>query len=348
MKKRLIGITLTCILILCSCSTPFDNYSSFSESEVIANPFEQSEDKSSGIETLPPFDNNSFESTPSNSFDKYQEGGLQYSNYNIKGGSVIKYHGEPIEITFDADSSENRFDVEMGYMAFIDGVPQKLSLNGGEKNELVSLSHIPDTKTRITLTLVPEVPYDAADRMLKLKIITIFNPSYRPEGEYVGFGNAHSGQSFCEYDIEISTPCTNIEALSESKEYELIAITEKTKEEYKLGDSSEKKPTGVYIKDIKSKEQQLILNNGKAEAELMLYGKDEFTYNIFVYVNHKRVSFNYCDYLSCDVKKGFITSVPLEIKNINAGDIIYAVAIPINADTGSMNCRKSVSILIVK
>ncbi|MBQ8791667.1 MAG: hypothetical protein IJZ51_10180 [Ruminiclostridium sp.] len=350
MRKIYVAILIFSMMLLCSCSNINDIYSEFSGAETVTNPFHgpsepASDTEKSDIETLPPFSDEVSDVEVSDDFDKYQEGGLHYSNYNIKGGSIIRYDGDDIEISFDADSTDNPFDVEIGYIAFIEGFPQKLSLNGGQKKELVSMKHIPDTKTRITLTISPRLPHNIDSKTLRLKIMSIFNPSYTPQGEYTGFGNAHSGQSFCEYDIEINAMSDSLE-LSEGNDFKQTAITEKIREEYKIGSNAEEKPTGVYVKDAKTKEQQITLNNGKAEAELILYGKDEYTYNIYLYKNHRRISFNNCDYLCCNVKKGFLTSVPLQLNDVIAGDVIYAIAVPSDAETGSMKCRKSVSLLV--
>lgn len=56
------------------------------------------------------------------------------------------------------NTSGNQYDAEAGFMAFINGVPQKLSLNGGESNEFVRISLQPDKSEKATLSFTPTIP----------------------------------------------------------------------------------------------------------------------------------------------------------------------------------------------
>ncbi len=297
---------------------------------------------------------NPFEETEANAaddyeeaFGKYQLGSIRYSNYSVSEDKMIEYNGGNIELSFDADSTGNQYDVEAGYMAFINGIPQKLSLNGGENGELVCVSQAPNQKQKVTLSISPAVTEKlSGEDTLQLKLICIFNPSYKPSGNYKSFGNAHSGQAFLEKDIKVNAPLEVSECMTAVTEYESFVITDETSSIYKLGNLRKDAPTAVAIKDFDTNEQP-VLRNGKLKINLLLYGSEQYNYNVYLYVNHDRIKFNGCDYLSTKVKSGYLNVFETEFEGINERDIIYAVAVPVDSETGAMNTRKSESMLIL-
>ena len=159
------------VLSLCSCagtsesdtqslvSNPFETSGNLNSETQASNPFDTTASvtnisvDSAVIETLPPFSKPQGSEPENDDFSKYQEAGIAFSDYSIEGKSTVKYSGGEVNFSFVSDSAKNKYDVEIGYMAFINGVPQKLSLNGSEKSELVSISQKPDTKRRLLLPL---------------------------------------------------------------------------------------------------------------------------------------------------------------------------------------------------
>ena len=186
------------VLSLCSCagtsesdtqslvSNPFETSENLNSETQVSNPFDTTASvtnisvDSAVIETLPPFSKPQ-ESEPENDdFSKYQEAEIAFSDYSIEGKSTVKYSGGEVNFSFVSDSAKNKYDVEIGYMAFINGVPQKLSLNGSEKSELVSISQKPDTKQTVTLNFIPEITKEYEhEKILKVKLMTVLHPSYR-------------------------------------------------------------------------------------------------------------------------------------------------------------------------
>ena len=306
-----------------------------SEDIISGNPFEETE----------PSVTDEYEEA----FGKYQIGSIKYSNYNAEGGSVIEYSRGDIELSFDTDTSGNPYDVEMGYMAFINGVPQQLSLNGGERGELVRFSQAPNKSYKVTLSISPAVTEElSAEGMLQLKLMSIFNPSYKPSGSIMGFGNAHTGQSFLEYDIKVNSPLQQAEKLTAITEYESILINDEIIRQYGIKKLESSSPTSVIIKEAGAGNgDRLTLKDGKAGAELLIYGSETYKYRVYVYVDHNRVRFNGCDYLETEVKSGYLNVLELELDNITEGDIVYAVAVSENSETGSMAVRKSESVVVI-
>ncbi|MDE6728646.1 MAG: hypothetical protein K2J80_12020 [Oscillospiraceae bacterium] len=283
-------------------------------------------------------------------FGKYQMGSIRFGNYSPEGNSVIEYNGGSIEISFDMDTTGNQYEVEVGFMAFINGVPQKLSLNGGESSELVRVSQQPDQSSSATLSFTPTITEElSGEETLQLKIIDIFNPSFKLSGIYTSFGNAHKGQSFMELDIKnVSHLAVSDSVLEPIKgECESVLITDDIAKQYEIRKPGENTATMVIIKDAQTKEELLALRGGKLNAELLMYGSETYNYRVYVYVNHERVKFNGGDYLETETKSGHLNVLKLELENIKERDIIYAIAIPTNSDTGSMAVRKGDSVLVL-
>lgn len=306
-----------------------------SENNISGNPFEETEP--------------SIADDYEEAFGKYQIGSIKYSNYNVEGGSVIEYSGGDIELSFDTDTSGNQYDVEMGYMAFINGIPQKMSLNGGQRGELVCVSQAPNKNDKVTLSISPVITEElSGEDTLQLKLISIFNPSYKPSGSFTGFGNAHTGQSFLEYDIRVNSSLQQAENLTALFEYESILIDDETIRQYGIKKSEIGSPTSVIVKEAEKRSgEQLSFKEGKINAELLIYGGETYEYRVYVYVDHKRVKFNGCDYLETEVKSGYLNVLGLELDNIAERDIVYAVAVPENSETGSMAVRKSGSVFVI-
>lgn len=311
-------------------------------------------DTESGLEfSDSPFSNNSSVTTSAPQadsyeelFGKYQTGSMRFGNYSIEGNSVIEYNGGNIELSFDMDTTGNQYEVEAGFMAFINGIPQKLSLNGGESSELVRVSQQPDQSGKATLSFTPTITEElSGEEILQLKIINIFNPSYKPAGTYTGFGNAHMGQPFMECDIKAASPLAVSEPIK--GECESVLITDDVAKQYGIKKPGENTVTTISIQDAQTKEQLLTLRGGKLDAELLMYGSETYNYRVYVYVNHERVKFNGGDHLDAEVKSGYLNVLKPELENINERDIIYAIAIPTNSDTGSMAVRKGDSVLVL-
>lgn len=304
-----------------------------------------------------PFSNNNSDTTSEGQtgsyeelFGKYQTGSIRFGNYSIQGNSIVEYNGGDIELSFDMDTTGNQYDVEAGFMAFINGIPQKLSLNGGESGELVRVSQAPDKSGKATLSLTPTITEDLKnEKTLQLKIINIFNPSYKPSESYTGFGNAHLGQSFLELDIKAISPLAVSQDVFEpiSDRGESILITDQVTTQYEIKKPDETTATTIFIHDAQTKETPLSLRDNKLDAEILMYGNEAYNYRIYVYVNHQRVKFNGGDYFEAETKNGYLNVFKPEIENINERDIIYAIAIPTNSDTGSMAVRKSGSVLVL-
>ena len=352
---KLVSIIL-CTALLCSCadSNTVNDTSSFTS---VSNPFDEtasvtniSED-SFVIETLPPFSKPQESDAEDDDFSKYQEAGMEFSDYSIEGKSTVKYSGGEISLSFVSDSAKNKYDAEIGYMAFINGVPQKLSLNGSEKSELVSISQKPDTKQTVTLTFTPEITEEyEQEKIFKVKLMTVLHPSYRPKDGFLGFGNAHSGQSFFEFELEAGITPQVIDSFSYASDCESILATAKVKEQYNLSDAKISGTNMISLFDAECNEHSLSIDKGsdKLDISLLMYGGEPDEYVVYLYKNNELMKLGENSGMRFTSKAGYINEYKVTLDDIKAGDIIYAVEVPLNAETGSMNIRKSISILVTE
>ncbi len=354
MKKRffaLLTAALTATLLFTSCaesstgsstdiSNPFDN-------TTVYNPLQNSTSSVTSSEVeQDPVENDDYTEL----FGKYQTGSSSYSEFSISNEAPISYNGGEIEVSFKANTNGNPYDIEEGYMAFINGVPQKLSLNGGEKSELVRISMKPDTDTEITLSFTPQITEELKDEeTLQLLFFKMFNPSYQPSGQYLGFGNAHSGMAFCARSISVEAPIEVVDMEENAySQCESLLITNELKEEY--GITKENSPTKIHIRAEDKITSNLFMSEGTdtTTAVFRMNGIDTYKYKIYVYVNHERVSFNGgYNCIIAENKIGYICTTQLQLEGIKDRDIVYAIALPY--DYGMMLTAniKSDSVLVL-
>ena len=65
---------------------------------------------------------------------------------------------------------------------------------------------------------------------------------------------------------------------------------------------------------------------------MLFDGADFDTYNVFFYVNHKRVQVNGKDYATVSAKAGYVPKLTTILENVNNHDIVYAIAVPLTND----------------
>lgn len=300
-----------------------------------------------------PFSNSDTSSKPQTGSDedyfiKFQTDSIKFE-LTDELGAELEYNGGELEFHFDTDTEGNTYDAEHGFMAFINGIPQMLSLNGGEPAELVRVSQQPDQKGSVMLSLTPTVTEEmSAEETLQFKLVTIFNPSYKPQGSYVGFGNAHNGSSYLEKDMRVKSPLAVSKVVSKptADVCESVLITDDVAKEYGITKPGTGTVTMIALRDAQTKSSELVLREGKLNAEILMYGGEEYDYRVYLYVNCERIPINGGDYLETTVKSGHLNVFKTELENISERDIIYAIAVPLDPDS-LFAVRKSPSLLVL-
>ena len=348
---KIIILLITVSLLLCSCATTDIGKLETNDITTVENPFENITSDNQNFSTDEGSDWLDEESEDyMELFGKYQVGGFFFGNW-LPQESQIEYNGGKIEISFSSDSTGNEFDVEEGYVAFLNGIPQLISINGGEETELVCRSQMPDTVDTVTLSVTPRITKDLIDETnLTLTILSIFQPSFKPEGQYVGFGNAHRGNFHIALDLIVNSP---LEVIDESEkaftEYESILITDTVKEEYDLGDNYHTNNKMIYIQEPSTNRFVLPIKEGSdtIQANLLMFGPETGDYKVYLYKKHQHIQISGYDYINMEVKTGCLSMVTLNLENIQDRDFLYAIAI--STDFKNVyGIYKSSSVLIVQ
>lgn len=348
MKKFIKALSLIlCTMFLCSCNNE-DALLNESSDNYMTNPFDDIKKPESSlvVETLPPFDDSSDDSINDGDedFAKYQTGYF-FSDYSINGDKTVSYTGEDINLSFTCDLSGEIYDGELGFMAFVNGVPQKLSYNGSEKSELACVRQKAGTVDRITLSFTPEITEEySKEEKLSVTIMTITHPSYKPRENYYGFGNAHTGMFFKKFYIRPETSLEIIPSIDFSTDYRSHLASGKTLAEYDLDVSQINGTNMINLYDSSFEKRELTLekDSDKLQIGVKMYGGEADNYNVYIYKNNERVS----PAMAVDVKEGYFCTFVATLDNVHKGDIIYLVEVPLKDSEKGTNVRKSTSIVV--
>ena len=335
MKKLIIAslLALSITLSLCSCAGTSES----DTQSLVSNPFETSENENS--------------ETPANDeryelYDKYQSGALQFDFSEMNDAQNIEYNGEKINITFSANAANNREDITIGYMAFIGGIPQVISVNGSEEAENVSVNFPKDEITNVSINIKPRITKELEDKKeLNLQIVSIFNIGYVPQGKYAGFGfgNINAGSTVYTACLTMNEKAETVE-LSGNAEFENIPASDSSLKSYTLKKAGEMS-SGATLKmfSVNNETEHLILDKSTQTCDVLFDGTDFDTYNVFFYVNHKRVQVNGKDYAAVSAKAGYVPKLTATLENVNNHDIVYAIAVPLTNDYTKARILKTTS-----
>ena len=334
--KKLILLSLFAIalvLSLCSCAGTSES----DTQSLVSNPFETSENENGDTSA----NDDRYEL-----YDKYQSGALQFDFSEMNDAQNIEYNGEKINITFSANAANNREDITIGYMAFIGGIPQVISVNGSEEAETVSVNFPKDEITNVSINIKPHITKELEDKKeLNLQIVSIFNIGYVPQGKYAGFGfgNINAGSTVYTARLTMNEKAEIVE-LSGNAEFENIPASDSSLKSYtlkKAGEMSSGAMLKLYSKDNET--EHLILDKSIQTCDVLFDGADFDTYNVFFYVNHKRVQVNGKDYAAVSAKAGYVPKLTATLENVNNHDIVYAIAVPLTNDYTKARILKTTS-----
>lgn len=334
MKKRIVTALLAAALTLSLSACAGINESGVNS--LVSNPFEASGNENSDT----PAGDDRYEL-----YDKYQKGSMEF-DFTKSGQAEIEYTGEPINIEFSGNASNNEEDITLGFMAFIGGVPQSISVNGSEEAETVNVEFPKGKITDVSVTIDPRITKELQDKEnLDLQIMTIFNIDYVPQGKYVGFdfGNINNGSSLLNKTLKMSTKA-EIYELNGKTEFENIPASDSTLKAYSLKRGGET-GSGATLKmfSVNNETEHFILDSNKQVCDVLFDGTDFDTYNVFFYVNHKRVQVNGADFATVSAKAGYVPKLTATLENVNNHDIIYAIAVPTTDDYEKARIAKSKS-----
>ena len=285
---------------------------------------------------------------PDNVDDEMGSIGFGYANWSV----TEEYTGGELNISFTRHAFGSLDECEEGYMVYLGGVPQLLSLNGGEKAEMVSFSQKLETEETVIISFTPMVTEDLKEEeSLQLNLYSIAAPSYNVNPESNSVSVDHTGCLLTKRVISFKTPIEEItEEENALEEYESILITNTERAQYNITSDLDRF-TRFFLYPVDGEDELVYcLPEGKnsIELDMVIFGKDNYRYRIFFYQNNQRVKFNGdYDYLDIDLQSGYLDRCRVKFENANNRDIIYAVAVDLDAPADAFVVIKSFDCLIL-
>lgn len=322
-------------ILLCSCSK---NIQPDGTGTTASNPFSTSQTAAAPDSTDYSYDNAGM--------------GFSYDNWSYSFENE-GYTGGDITISFEHTAEADGIAyAEAGIMVYLGGVPQLISFNGGEKTEM-PISRLENAKSEnVTITFTPRITEDMKDEeTLQLYMFQILKPLNAPDPESDAVGLSRSGSLMSKRTVSIKSPVEEI--IDDEKvldEYEEVLITNVEIQKYKItGDVDRFTRFNMYPVDGET-ELVYCLPEGESSLELdmVIFGKDNYKYRIYFYQNNKRVKINSgYDCLDIDLKSGNLDRCRVKFDNLSNRDILFAVAVPLNAPEDSWLVNKSGDCLIL-
>ena len=327
MKKirlTLAGLILLGSLTACSQNTVTSQSDSNSSAEnsFISDPFQTEESKTESLST---------ESKPSRP-PSPNVGGF---HNQVNGNMPITYKGGtlsvPIKVTADSD---NPMEISVGVTVFIDGVMQRLCIDGEEINGMYVIENIePGKCEEFTLDINPQIMKGAENKSeLPMHFVWHFNPAYIPDPKKPSLGNTHHSMQSPNTTLNVNEVIKAVLDSEATTQMEKIIITEEIQKQYNI--SSIEQSEGVRVNQIGDEyaASQGLIKAGEdknAEFEVDLYSIKPGKYRITFYKNNKLISFNENEtYIDVETKSGYLYLTDMTIEDISIGDIVHAIAIP--------------------
>lgn len=353
MKKirlTLAGLILLASLTACSQNTVTSQSDSNSSAEnsFISDPFqtEESKTESSLVES-------DTESTPVRPPSPNRGG---FSN-EVNGNMPITYKGGTLSVPIKVTAyAQNPMDISVGVTVFIDGVMQKLCVDGEETDGMYVIKSIkPGDYEKVTLDIVPQIMKESESKSeLPMHFVWHFNPDYSVDMKKPNLGNTHKSMPSPNTTLNVSEEIKEVIAYESTTEMKKIIITEDVQEQYKI--NSPGKTRAVFINQIGDEyaASQGLIKAGedkKAEFEVGLSSFEHGKYRVTFYKNNKLISFNENEtYIDVEAESGYLYLTDIAIEDISIGDIVHAIAIPYDytKEDGYKSCMVSNPLIAVE
>ena len=295
----------------------------------------------------------SVESKPSRPPSPHVGGFYNEVNSNMpiiyKGGTL----SVPIKVTADLD---NPMKISVGVTVFIDGVVQKLCIDGEEINGMYVIENIePGECEEFTLDINPQIMKGAENKSeLPIHFVWHFNPDYSVDMKKPNLGNTHKSMPSPNTTLNVSEEIKEVIAYESTAEMKKIIITEDVQEQYKI--NSPEKTRAIFINQIGDEyaASQGLIKAGedkKAEFEVGLSSFEHGKYRVTFYKNNKLISFNENEtYIDVEAESGYLYLTDIAIEDISIGDIVHAIAIPYDytKEDGYKSCMVSNPLIAVE
>ncbi len=278
---------------------------------------------------------------------KQSNSGITFKNWQVKAGGEsyggdgpVTYRGGEVEISVTATMHTEGREWSNGYLVFVGGTPQIISLNGSE-NEVsqgdihnmymaIDKGKSGDTKEysiRFTPQLTEENIANKDD--LKLTLIQIDNPLYLTSGAVEHFDFEHWVTVASQRSFKLEGDCEITELVS-GESFELFPEQDSGVHNYLQESLRELETKNVVRFELYSTtKEKPVIQDGKADITLLLYGGNQKNapYKVYFYVNHEWVKIDGCDYITAELKEGLVAKYSTTVDNLKPGDFVYAIAV---------------------
>lgn len=281
---------------------------------------------------------------------KRSNSGISWENWQYKangkicsGNTTITYSGGEVEIGFSMTSYTEAREFSAGYMVFIGGTPQVISLNGGEPAMMAEVKGENEQTTECVITFTPRLTKENIESKddLLLNLVYIKNPTFLTSGNVEkNIDYEHSLSVATQRNFVLDGDCELIE-LEGGKAFEHFPETNIAVSKFMHNTLTDLEKKDVVVFTLHSSENinKPVIKDGKADVSVVLYGgkQKNAVYKVYFYVNHERVKVDGCDYITAELKEGFVAKYSTTLEGLKDRDFVYAIALSDTKDTLSRN-----------
>lgn len=324
--KRLFAVLLAGVLLFSSCSktdlNTIPNDASSNDSSDISDPMKQPT-------------NTKIETPPATSY-----------GYNFGEGDIDYSDGK---MTLSPTLMGGETGTTVGFMVFIDGIPQMYTTETSSKPAYISNFNI-EANSEKTHKLVIDAKVDAVCSKHVISVSSLLVPDFVPPLETPSFGNYH--KILRNMSKVLSDEITDISSADEYKilKTENRVLTSEEKEEFNLGDEyGSGYTTECDLQQFERLENTFTLKGDESSlvATLCAYSTMPAVqdFRVTVFVNHKPVKINGdYDFIDVTMEGGKISQTEITLDNINIGDFVYCMAVPLVEGEMAMKSRSKIVI----
>lgn len=340
-KTKIILTALAIATLLTACANTSEEISN-----TISNPFEESVSKTdTDSSDQPQYDNllDDYDNLCEEYYHKYQRSTIYYDYKGTEENSTFEFNGDDIEIKFVANTiphqdypeKANKYTMEVAYSVYIDGVMQKISLDGNEYSETVPVSIPPYKQTEVSIKVKPELPEDCLNKekhTLKLVCTLHTNFVMHEKLRHLHFVNINDAYTLVYRYVVFNEQPTIIQPFTAYENVTQFSAKDKTLN-YGLKCPGLNENHYLRIFPQSDNSYYLTLDDNKLNGDMIFDGAESGKYRVYFFVNNKRVNVNDAYYASVEVKEGFVPKIPFTLDNLQNYDTIYAIAV--NEDEGA-------------
>lgn len=230
-------------------------------------------------------------------------------------------------------------DINLGFLVFADGILQSSTSDISPESSSMQIFSV-DSKTVDTHELYIEnmCLKDYAEN-IPISIISIVNPDFVPTPNNITTIGGHSGYNALNLPAIIKSESIVSDFIIEMSDDSHL-ITDEEAKRFGLNLDADGTNGGMTMFQIDRADSagrpEGVLEapeDGVLELKLYAYSLNDLPakYRISFYKNHELVTFNdKSDYLDIDIRHGYMNICDVTLENVNAGDFIYCVAVPVD------------------